>query len=264
MTNPVAGLRFNSWSASRLDDYTLCPRKAAHKHLQKLCPRCFKGKLVGYPVAICNHCKQKREASAAMERGGAVGRTLELYVKGEADAVHEEIVNKPALTLAKKLRAAYAKGKVSVESTINLDRNWKVLPPQWSPSIWLIVKLDVWQWTGSSTGRVIDWKTGGVNKNTGQIYANEKYDDQLLAYQVASLVAFPRLNEVHADLCFVDAKGDPMVTRPSLTRINLPAAQKKLTKLSIPIMTDDTFAPKPNDKCRWCEYGKTNSGPCPF
>lgn len=257
----MADLRFKSWSASRLDDYNSCPFMAMHKHLLKTCPICFKGKLKGWPEQKCDTCGKSRPVHKAMSRGGEIGQNLEKYVNGTAARLHKEITNPDVKHLAKLFRAEHKKGLVQVEMTVNLDRNFKVLGHQWSPEIWLIAKLDVWH-VGPNGGGVTDWKTGGLDKRTGEIKADAKYDDQLMSYKVVSLCKFPEVKAVSAALCFVDAKGDPMVIRDPLARKDLEKAKKSLVKLSLPIMSDTKFAPTPSWLCTYCDFAKRKGGPC--
>jgi hypothetical protein len=146
---------------------------------------------------------------------------------------------------------------------ISFDRNFKVLGQGWSPEIWFIAKLDVWV-VEQAEGQVIDWKTGGVDKNTGEIKAAAKYDDQLLSYRVAGLCAFPTVQVVNSSLCFVDAKDDPIVEDEAgpLKRKDLEKAKKKLVKLSLPIMSDTRFAPTSSYRCTYCDFAKRKGGPC--
>jgi hypothetical protein len=263
----MADLRFKSWSASRLDDYNACPFMAMHKHLLKTCPMCFKGKLKGYPDAWCDTCGKKRPVAGAMARGGLIGEELEKYVNGKAKTLTKEIKNEQARDLAKTLRTKYKLGGVKTEMQISFDRNFKVLGQGWSPEIWFIAKLDVWELVDDKVmgkiGCVLDWKTGGVDKNTKEIKAAAKYGDQLLSYKVAGLCRFPEVGLTRAALCFVDAAGNPIIEDEEvLYRKDLDKAKKKLVKLSLPIMSDTRFAPTSSYRCTYCDFAKRKGGPC--
>jgi hypothetical protein len=271
---------------TRLTDYDQCPLMAKLKHLDKLCPLCFKGKVKGgYDTpAICDTCGKEIVKGEALVRGTAMGKSLEEYVNGtmgkkakslishyetaEGDAKEALITHPAVMKLADALRADHKKKKVKVEMQVNLDRNWKILPPGWSPRIWLIVKLDVYQLLVKNIARVIDWKTGGIDKRSGKPRDDEKYAEQLEIYSVAVLSVFPEVARTSSELCFVDTahEHDPVVKMASgdIERKDLAKRQKAWEKRVLPIMSDTTFAPRANDKCRWCSFSKGKGGPCRY
>lgn len=262
----MSAVSFKSWSASRWDDYSLCPHKAMHKHLLKTCPHCFKGTLKGKfgEDPVCTFCRKTPVKGAPLVRGGVIGKTLELYVAGEAASVHEDITNKAVLKIAKKFRAGFAKGKVEQEEMHKFDRNWRHIPGEgWSPDAWVFVKMDVCEDVSQKVVKITDWKTGGCDR-AGAIKVQEKYDDQLATYKVAGLVLRPKAERAESALCFVDAKGDPIVDRGPLLREGLEKEQKRLAKLVLPMMEDRVFAPRSNSLCPYCDYSKTKGGPCKF
>jgi hypothetical protein len=279
------GLKFKSWSQTRLSDYDECPLKAKLKHLDKLCPLCFEGTVKGgYDTpAICDTCGGEIVKGEALVRGTAVGGVLEHYVKGAGRTLPAaeysfagvdktvKITHPKVLALAKTLRAGHAKAKVAAERMFNFDRDWKLLPPRWSPNVWLIVKMDIFQHVTAKTGRVIDWKTGGCEKkgpNAGRPYENEKYEEQLQIYSTGALCAFPLMESMSSALCFVDAgaKFDPIVEKKAgyIAREALDKNKAALEKRVFPIFNDTTFSPKANPKCTYCDFQKGRGGPCPY
>ena len=240
---------------------------AMYKHLFKLCPLCFKGKLVGYPEAKCDKCGKVRPTPAAWARGSEIGASLENYVKGKDKKLHPEITHPVVKKLASKLRAGFKKGWVQVEKLYSFTKDWRLIPGEgWTREAWLFVKMDVETDEGSDAAGVVDWKTGGIDNRTGEIRSAGKYGDQLRTYQVAKLIISPGAKLATAGLCCVDAGHDidPRVMVEPLAREDLDKEKKRLTKLALPLLTDDTFAPRPSDKCRWCDYSKGKGGPCPF
>lgn len=261
-------VRFRSWSASRLDDYERCPFMAKHKHLLKTCPICFKGPLRGGfdSPAVCASCGGTPKKGDALVRGGEIGDALDLYLAGEAADPGSTILHPKVKAIVAKARAEVAKGVGAVQVSLKFDRNWKVLPGAgFDPNAWLYVKLD-YRRNLATKAHVTDWKTGGIDKDSGQVKVVDKYDDQLLTYQVATLVTCPKVKEATADLVFLDARPphDPVLDRPPLVRGALDSAIKKLTKKVLPMFNDTTFAPKAQYACRWCDYAKGRGGPCRF
>lgn len=271
--------RVNSWSISRLSDYQECPFKFRHKHLEKTCTICFKGHLSGgYDrPALCDSCGGTPEKPAPLTRGTELGANLEKYVNGETSTLNpENAQNRTVKGLALGYRKVFKrnKGAVLVEQRINLDRNWGYLPPDprrpdaFNPNTWLIVKLDLLIFMAQNTARVIDWKTGGIDKRTGQIRDDAKYEDQLALYGVATLIAYPQIVQTSSALVFVDAPpgADPVVEKDSgtLKRSGI-ARVKRMFEIKVkPLFSDTTFGPKPNPRCKWCEYRKEKGGPCVY
>jgi len=259
--------KFTSWSPSRLADYDACPLMAKLKHLDKLCPLCFDGKVMGGydSPAICDSCGEEIKKGVALERGTEIGKNLELYVNGEVSKLHPEIKHPKVMKIAKDLRGLFKKGRVKVEHMASLSNTWKLMDPTDWRNIWLRAKLDVLDVDGKKA-KVIDWKTGGIDKKTGEVKASEKYDDQLGLYNVVTLATLPAIEEVTSELVFLDCgpRFDPRVARPGLKRADLPKAQQHFEKKTLAMMSDETFAPKPNGGCSWCDYCKGKGGPCRF
>jgi hypothetical protein len=265
--------RFTAWSPSRLTDYEACPLSAGLKHLDKLCTSCFKGKLSGGfdTPAVCTACKAVFKPGPALVRGSHIGKSLEDFVTGRAPDLFHEITNPHVVRIASEFRDEYAKDpeRVKVEVSYIFDENWRPLKGMFPPGAWLRVRLDVLEYeTGRPVLAIVDWKTGGIDKRTGEIRSSEKYDDQLDLYCVAALSADTAAAEARAALVFVDAPGvsDPVVARPvGLKRSGLKAAQKRWAKRILPMLSDDQFAPRPSaDACRFCPFRRDLGGPCPI
>ena len=258
--------KFTSWSPSRLADYDACPLMAKLKHLDKLCPLCFDGKVMGGydSPAICDSCGEEIKKGDALERGTEIGKNLELYVNGEVSKLHPEIKHPKVMKIAKDLRGLFKKGRVKVEHMASLSNTWKLMDPTDWRNIWLRAKLDVLDVDGKKA-KVIDWKTGGIDKRNGSVRANDKYDSQLDLYNVATLCAFPEVEEVESALVFVDCgkAHDPVVERGSLKRADLKEAQKEWVKRVRAMFHDTSFVPTPGN-CRFCDFRKDKGGPCRF
>jgi hypothetical protein len=263
---------FTAWSASRLDDYTQCPLKAKLKHLDKLCTICFKGKLSGgfdgKPVMCSKGCGPIKKG-VALERGDDIGNRLDAYLLGKSRVVPKEIVHPAIRTLLPNVRQEIKKGQGRVQFNVVVNRKWELHRGEpWSPQVWLRGKLD-YLYVDGKFANVTDWKTGGVEKKgpeIGKVKAQEKYDDQLDLYNVLTLVTHPEVEEVASQLCFLDCQPphEPMVRRGRLNRKDLKKAQKRWEKKAMPILTDDTFAPRAGFMCRFCDYQKSKGGPCPY
>jgi hypothetical protein len=260
--------RFTSWSPTRLADYEQCPAMARWKHLKKLCPICFEGKVTGGfdTPAVCDTCHKTIVKAPALERGTVIGKAVEEFLMGRAKALPLEVASDESRTVAAKVRKAVLAKTAKVEFQIVLDKFWKPVK-QFDRNAWLRSKLDVVTFDTKNRARVIDWKTGGVDKSTdAPRLDSKKYDDQLSIYSTAVLTAFPTVASATSALVFLDAKVDPVVERPSgtLTRADLPQRQVEWNNRVLPMLSDDVFAPCPSNKCRWCDYSTKQGGPCQF
>lgn len=261
--------RFTAWSPSRLADYEQCPAAAKYKALDKLCPKCFKGRLLGGYNApeVCDTCKIVIDQPVPLARGSAIGLSLERYVAGTASALHSEVTHPKVLKLAASLRKAASAKRVQVELSLNFDSSWQIVRDRFSPKIWCRAKIDVYQQKTASEALVIDWKTGGVDRD-GAIRADEKYDSQLRIYTLATMCAFPTLKSAKARLVFTDcaAERNPVIARPecNLTSDGVAAEKKVWENRTTAMLNDTSFSPKPNPKCRWCAYARGGGGPCQY
>lgn len=261
---------FTSWSATRLADYDSCPRFAKYKHLDKLCPVCFKGSLsggFGSPV-VCSAGPCHIPTPAAIARGVEIGESLEHYVNGESARLHTEVRHPVIKRLAGDLRKAFKRKVVRTELEIVLDREWRPVS-KFTKGAWFRGKLDVFWQRDAKTAVVIDWKTGGIDKKTGQVRAAEKYDDQLTIYSTITLVTMPTVERTEAMLAFVDCGSDhdPLVMRAecNLTRGRLAAQKKYWEQKLTPMFSDKVFAPRPSGHaCRFCPFQRANGGPCKY
>jgi hypothetical protein len=263
--------RFTSWSPSRLFDYDQCPFFAKLKHIDKLCPTCFKGKVRGGfdKPEICDTCGHVKKVPAPLARGSAIGLNLELFVNNEETELHEEIRHPTIIALAKELRKEHGKGRVKTELGIILDNRWNILKGDFPAGAWLRTKLDVFRNVTARVARVIDWKTGGIDKTTGNVKdEQDKYEDQLGIYSLVTLLAFPTVDYVESALAFVDTgpRFNPVIEMKqcNLDRKDLEKAKKKWENRSKPMLSDTTFAPRANGTCTYCPFKKGKGGPCRF
>lgn len=264
-------VKFNAWSPSRLSDYQQCPYMARLKHLDKLCPKCFKGRVEGgYDTpAVCDTCKSVIVKGEALERGTIIGKGMEDYLLSKAKAVPKEVTHKAVKKIAKEVRAQVAKKQATIEVMLVLNRAWQPVKG-WAKDAWLRVKTDVTLFQPAKA-HVIDWKTGGLEKkgpNKGAPRNDPKYDDQLSLYTVATLSVHSQLDSATAELVFLDTEEphNPVVARESATatRRALPILQRRWADKVKPMLNDDQFAPSPNFGCRWCDFSKEAGGPCQF
>lgn len=228
-----------SWSLSRLTDYQQCPRKAKFKHVDRL----------------------KEEKGAPLIRGELIHKELEHYIDGRIDKLSPE--TKRVHALAKKLRAEFQKGKVKVELELAFTKHWKLT--EWlAKDAWARIKVDVLRVRPKKKVEVIDWKTGGKVDGQGNVVLSEGYKDQLHLYGVAAVTA-GLAEEASGALIYTDHT-DKLIQLPELTvrAENIGTEQRRWEKKVLPMLSDNLFAPRPGDYCRWCAFSKKKGGQCEF
>jgi len=282
MPIPKVKPKFTGWSDTRLNSYNECPFKTYLKYGLQLCPCCYaETAIVAYDkpltapdgvevkpeTSYCAKRKKVLEKPEALANGIELDGLIEKFILGKTKTL-ARITHPIVIQIVKKMKAGFKAGKVKPQVQYVFDAAWNAVS-KFTKGAWLRAKLDILRTDHQELGllEVIDWKSGGIDKRTGQIRSAEKYDDQLLIYTVSALTANPEAKRAEASLVFIEAPHgiDPVVARESadLERKDLEKAQKKLSLKVVAMLNDETFAPRPGFYCRWCPYSKEGGGPCP-
>jgi hypothetical protein len=226
----VVARKITQWSFSRYKDYCQCPRLAFYKHVEK----------------------RKLPPSPAMDRGTAIHKAAEDYLKGLRRTVAPELKHfKDKLKELKKLGA-------SAEGEMALTKAYK--PTGWfNPDVWVRIKTDVIAVLEGGVELLIgDWKTG------------RKYDDheeQLGLYAMGGFVLNPLVKKVRAEDWYTDIapsdKGGNVLSHTFAVK-DFKVLQKTWEKNTKAMLNDTKFAPLPSNKCRYCPFSKAHGGPCEF
>lgn len=270
-------LQVKAWSPSRVEKYTECPLKVKLEDLIKMCPVCFKGKVKGgfngEPV-VCDTCDDPQPEREALDRGNRLDFALTHFL-GQGDArpptaqveVLDEATRHPKVAaLVKKFRKTK---NLFTQYRIAISRNWNVLKEDpdrgiWPAGVWGRVVLDVLHLT-PKLARIVDWKSGNIDKKTGEIRERPGYTHSMRAYQAVVLSALPQ-PAASAEMVFLDAPpklAEPFKSLPVLKRSELKQAQQDWERKIEPMMSDTVFAPRPGFYCSWCPWSKDKGGPCP-
>lgn len=225
--------QITSWSFSRYNTYKQCPLKLKLSAIDRI----------------------REPGNEAMQRGDAIHKLAEKYIKGEGRTMPPEL--KLFADEMKKLRAQYKKkiNGMVVEDNWSFTKDWD--ETQWDDWIhcWLRIKLDCAHHEDDETLIITDWKTGKF-----RIEMNEEYIEQLELYALAALLLHEHIQQVKPRLAYLDLG----ITYPEagkelvFTRADIPRLKKLWEKRTKPMLNDKTFAPRPNDKCRWCFYRASN------
>jgi RecB family exonuclease len=225
--------QLTSWSFSRYSDYKQCPLKAKLKHIDKI----------------------SEPPNQAMARGAAIHQLAEDFIKGKIARLPPEL--KAFADDFKKFKAQYKK-KISgmvVEDNWSFTKDWT--ETQWNnwAECWVRIKLDCAHHEDQETLVVTDWKTGKF-----RVEMNEEYVEQLELYALSALLLHEHIQQVKPRLAYLDA--DTVYPEPGqelvFTRADIPKLKKLWEKRTKAMMSDKLFAPRPNDKCKWCFYRSSN------
>jgi hypothetical protein len=221
-------MNVTAWSWSRWSDYDQCPAKFKYKHLDRL----------------------PDPGSAAMQRGNTIHKMAEDYVVGKLKTLPVEL---------KHFKAEFAQLhelKPMVEQAWGFTKEWKHTGRNgwFGDDVWFRSKADVFTVYEDDTADLIDHKTG------------RKYESNKMQVELFSLPGFmrlPTLKHITTRLWYLDQPEDNEVIA-EYTAKDAELIKKDWTKRVIPMFVDKKFAPKPNDKCRWCPFSKAKQGPCKF
>jgi RecB family exonuclease len=223
-----------SWSHSRLVEFERCKFRTYLKHVQKA-PEPERP----LPPGKTEH---------ANDRGSRVHDSIERYVKGEIEAV-QGIYNRDFQPEFDKLRELYAAGLVTTEEEWGFNLQWQ--PADWQEA-WHRAKLDAFVRTAPGMATVIDYKTGAYAGN------EVKHGEQLQLYALDAFLRFPDLEEVTAELWYVD--NNHVVTR-TWQRDQALKFRAMFERRGTALTTCTEWPPNPNVfTCKYCMYGE--SGDC--
>lgn len=142
-----------------------------------------------------------------------------------------------------------------------VEQQW-AFTPQWKSTgwfsrnpqkpTWLRVILDVGLVYADDTATVVDWKTGK------QYSTNQ---EQMEIFAVATFNYFPSVKALDTRLLYVDSGAEEVA---EFKRSEEAALRAKWEEKARVMLSDRTWAPKPNDKCHFCVRARQNDGDCRF
>jgi len=220
-------MRVTAWSYSRYALYELCPLKFKLKHIDKI----------------------PEPGSPAMERGDRIHKGVAAYVTGTSQEPPQEAVahSFPA-KLIEELRGFPDK---VVEQQWGFTASWG--PTGWfGKATWFRNILDAAALYDDMTGDVIDWKTGKkYGSNAEQMELNA----------LAFMCQYKLTQSVTTRMVYLDNGEEDTADFPVADKEKL---KEKWQQKVVPMFSDTIFAPRPNDKCRFCAYSRSNLNKCRF
>lgn len=222
----AAALRITAWSYSRLKTWEECPLKAKLKFIKRI----------------------KEPDSIYAARGTEVHKHADAYIAGEAP---KETLSKVIKFLEPFRREPNGGKVVTTERQQGLTKEWK-FTDWFGPTTWLRVIYDLHVKDGGLV-EIVDHKTGKVYE--------EDHEFQRDLY-VTSAFADPTVEEARARMIYMDQGTQSKIK--IMTRKQAEERQEYWNERAGKMLADDIFAPRPNEKCKWCHFRKTNGGPCQF
>lgn len=227
--------KLKAWSYSRLNDYRNCPLKAKLKHIDK----------------------KKEPSSPALENGLRVHKLAEKYVESATLRLPKELKN--FKDEFKDIRTAIKKKEIKFFTEMKLAFNSKWIICDWfGDSAFCRMALDLvfFKIKDLTTVYVIDYKTGKIR---------EENLEQLDLYAMGIFFKYPDVEKVICEFWYLDQDCEEAWVSIEYTRKKdlkrLTAHWKKETRA---YLNDTKFAPRPNDKCRWCDFSKDKQGLCQY
>lgn len=214
-----------SWSFSAWEQFNLCPAQYKYQRLDKL------------PTADKPFFAKGSEAHKHLENVVLRKETLNPKIVPKEQIVPLEILSLPATV------------KIAGEE------KWG-FTPRWSRTGWgdatLRLVNDVLIDYGDGSAEVVDWKTGGK-------WGAGEYQMELAA--CATFHRFPDLQYVTTRLVYVEKGGQSISDHD---RSELPALTARWEARADELFAERDWRPRPNEKCHWCDFGKSKGGPCRY
>lgn len=223
----------DAWSYSRFECWERCPLQFKLKFIDNI----------------------KSPGTPAMQRGNEVHLAMARYVAAPDTmglAMPDVVTNPFQMQLVNAIRDHDDK---LVEQKWALSAQWRSTAyfkkPGKAPP-WLRLILDVAVLYEDMEGEAIDWKTGR------QYEVNQ---DQMELFGLGFLCYFQPAVKVTTRLVYLDEGTEVLNQYDAKDKEKL---QAKWEKKVAPMFADTTFLPRPNDKCRFCDFSKSKGGQCRF
>ena len=217
-----------AWSWSRYELYARCPLAFKLKNIDKI----------------------EEPVSKAMARGRDVHKSLDNYITGKTEVCPPEVKHPFHQKLYGEMRAFPAEDKV-VEQQRGFTSSWK--PTSWfGKDTWFRAILDAGFMYDDLSFEAVDHKTG---KKYGE------NAEQMELFALSVMLKYPPVQNVTTRLVYLDSGEEESHEFAISVKSNLVA---KWERKVAPMFSDTVFAPRPNDKCRFCHFSKSNTGMCKF
>lgn len=195
----------------------------------------------------------ERPPDNPLERGNRIHNAMELFVKGEGEYASEAKSMVAFEPLFEHARVLYANGMASTEDDWLFDENWEVCTRK---EVWLWSKLDLNVMDeANGVSIVVDYKSGKSQ------YKQYEHMQQLQLYAGITALRQPWVNDIHAELWYVD---EGHINAVQYNRDDALKFIGLFERRADRIFKDKFFRPNANaNTCRWCPYSPRGNGHCP-
>jgi hypothetical protein len=228
-TNPFAGAnaiqtypKQKAWSFSVVGKHAKCPQVIRFTKIDRL----------------------PEPSNAAMDRGTQMHKAAAALIEHDVD---QGLLSPQWAARVKELRQRHARS----ETQLAFDVNW--VPTEWyAPNVWGRVIIDANYIISPGIVQIVEFKTG------------KQYPDhaaQLRLYALAGFILYPDAEQVRAENWYFDGPPSPMPGYVA-QRSAVPRLKEEFIAFSAPLLNDELYPARPGPHCRWCNFRRSNSGPC--
>jgi len=208
----------------------------------------------------CKYVLKLKEPAptGAVSRGSDIHNMIEGYILKDSDMLPWDAGN--------SLNVPPMGSKHPLQPVVDMLRNWTTPDVHVEKPFYLDIDMAAFPAEGDEAYIVIfdaaAHKDGVVEVaewKSGRPYAEHAEQRSLYATAALSIWA-PK--KVVVTTHYVDLTGDPAST-VALSDA-LPDLKRVWQSRRESIINDTILAPRPNSKCKWCHFRKSNGGPCPL
>lgn len=214
----------SKWSYSRWSMFHRCQAQYDYAYIQRL-PR--------------------HGTSAALERGLAIHKKAEEFVKGNITGMPDELAK--FAKEFKVLRKEYKAGNGFTEIDVSIDSNWQ--RSNMRETDYLIGFADFVHFEEEAV-TIIDYKTG-------RQYPSHR--DQAHVYAMACMCSDEDIQEAQVEFWYLDHSKTQSWNWPRKQLEQMKTVWKKRVDKMI---NCKNYEARPNNLCKWCDYSASKGGPC--
>lgn len=216
-----------AWSYSRYSLWAQCPAKYDYQNNKKL----------------------PQPQSPQMARGDMMHKATAKFLLGTAPGLPTEVMqHQRVVNIIQEIKAFPDK---VVEQQWGFTNQWK--ETGWfGNATWFRQVLDVGLLYEDLTAECVDWKSG-------KEYGDNSEQMELQALSV--MHKYSACKDVTTRLVYFDSGSEIFDEYKGADKAKLTAKWEAKVQ---PMFADTTFIARPNDKCKFCHYRRSNNGPCKF
>lgn len=236
-----------------MSTYTQCPQLARFRYVDKLKEPDQKSPALAHGTRV--HALAAAWITKKLPDFNAWdGKELKQYEEELKRVIVAKVIPKELETFTEEFAVAI-KAKAQCEEMWNFTNQWQVVEgSEWSPHIWLRVKVDA-HWITGKTLCIRDHKTGRYN---------HEHAEQRSLYALAGLLYFPDVESCNVAHWYLDQGKEDPPTGETWAASEVLKLKREWQGRITAMMNDRNYAPRQSPKCKWCHFRKENGGPCEY